>query len=113
MPDSIRQWTSLLLFVLVSTGSVAGDDQDDPAIPLFSDVDSNADMYIDPEEFEAFIEQMRPRDRGDRRPPVDRMTRMFERADSNQDGLLNEAEFDALQPYMRRIRERINGDGGF
>ena len=99
----------------VSAGGAAADSAGQPEPVKFADLDTNADMYIDKQEFERFSEQMREKMRarfqGGLRPggktAGDRAAKMYADADADRDGLLNESEFAALQESVRAMREKM------
>ncbi len=78
---------------------------DPPAPPRFSELDVNADQYIDRDEFAAFTETMRPPGAGFRggRGDFDPMAR----ADTDGDGLLDEQEYADFQRRVAEMRERF------
>ena len=83
----------------------------------FAALDTNGDQYVDPEEFGVFTDKMREAMRarfgGGREGPADRMLQLYGGADADGDGLLNEAEFDALREKLegmrRHMRQRSRG----
>ncbi len=95
----------------VCAGSAAAESDSPPAPAEFADLDTNADMYIDKQEFELFTEKMRENfQRGGRfggRGPGDRVAKLYDEADGDGDGLLNETEFAALQESVRAKREKM------
>ena len=74
----------------------------------FAALDANGDQYIDPQEFGDFTDKMREAMRarfgGGREGPADRMLQLYGSADVDGDGLLNEAEFDALREKLQGMR---------
>ena len=109
---SIRFVSSTMAFLLASC-AMASDPGDRPAPPAFADIDTNADMYIDREEFSQFSAGMREkvggnfRSRPGGKSPEDRAARMYDEADVDGDGLLNEEEFNSMQDSMRQRREKM------
>jgi len=103
----------------VSAGSSAADSNGPPAPAEFAELDTNADMYIDKQEFEQFSEQMREKMRermrerfqGGARPGGkaggDRAAQLYAEADADRDGLLNESEFEALKASVQAMREKM------
>ena len=77
----------------------------------FAALDTNGDMYVDPQEFGDFTERMREAMRarfGDGRgAAADRVLKLYGGADADGDGLLNEAEFDALREKMEGMRQQM------
>lgn len=100
---------------LVCGGALADEPEEQPTLPTFSDIDANADMYIDKEEFSQFQAEMREkmRARFAGRPPGGMMGGgkrggdRFSDADTDGDGMLNEYEFAAMIEAMERKRDEI------
>ncbi len=96
------------------------EESEPPARFEFVALDTNGDMYVDPQEFDDFTERlrdaMRARFGGGREGPADRMLQLYGSADADGDGMLNETEFDVLKEKMdsmryhmrHRLRERSN-----
>ena len=99
----------------VSAGGAAAESGGPPALAEFAELDTNADMYIDPQEFQSFTEKMREkmseRFRGGFRAggngSGDRATQMYADADADRDGLLNESEFAVLKENLQAMREKM------
>ncbi len=100
---------ALMLFLCAALTALLfakpGDAFDPPAPPSFSELDANADRYIDRDEFAAFADSVRRPGAGFRgdRSGFDPMAR----ADADGDGLLNEQEYAEFQRRMAEIRERF------
>jgi len=106
------------VFAVSASGAAA--DSNGPQEPAdFAELDTNADMYIDKQEFDRFTEQMREQMRermrerfqsGGRpggKPGGDRAAKLYADADADGDGLLNESEFEALKASAQAMREKM------
>ncbi|MEO1248159.1 MAG: hypothetical protein AAFX56_20980 [Pseudomonadota bacterium] len=99
----------------ICAGTATADSAEQPAQVSFADVDANADMYIDKQEFEQFSEKaresvrkrVRERFQSGRGATGERAAKLYADADADKDGLLNEAEFAALQESVRAMREKM------
>ncbi|MEM8814690.1 MAG: hypothetical protein AAGE85_02625 [Pseudomonadota bacterium] len=108
--------TTLAAIAMAALSICAGTATADSAEQVsFADVDANADMYIDKQEFEQFSEKaresvrkrVRERFQSGRGATGERAAKLYADADADKDGLLNEAEFAALQESVRAMREKM------
>jgi|GEM_PF-4421509 len=107
--------TITVLATLASAPAIGADSPDFPGAPEFSDLDANADLYIDKQEFEQFKKRMRDarRERFEdsrrdgNKGSGDRIASLYSDADADGDGLLNESEFASLQESMQAMREKM------
>ena len=114
--------TTMAAAVLCAMSCVANAESSVPQVRFeFLALDANGDDYVDPQEFGVFTdrirEAMRARFGGDREGPADRLLQLYGAADADGDGMLNEAEFDALKAQVEskrgRMRQRsLGGRGG-
>ena len=113
---------SVAAIVLVSCFAIA-DENDRPDFqPEFSEIDTNDDLYISKEELEEHFVRIRSAvgrgfegRRGNRMPGggrKDRMAQLFDDADSDGDGLLNEYEFEEMRASIQESRGRWRQDRG-
>lgn len=109
----------LSLAALFAMTCAASAEQSEPPLRFdFFALDTNGDMYVDPQEFDDFTgkmrEAMRARFGGGREGPADRLQQLYGGADADGDGLLNETEFNALKEKLEsmrnHMRQRMRGD---
>jgi hypothetical protein len=93
----------LLAGLGMATAALAHDETREWSRPNFEDMDANKDLLISPDEIEAFRESRN----GDRaKHPKRSKTSRFLKADTDGDGYVNQAEFDALRDQVRESRRR-------
>ena len=113
MQITLRTIAVAMLYALV--GVASAEQPEPPARFEFTALDTNGDQYVDPQEFGDFMdklrEAMRARFGGGREGPADRMLELYGGADLDGDGLLNEAEFDALREKMEGMRRHMRPRG--
>ena len=105
--------TMLAVAVLCAVTCVASAEQTEPAVRFdFFALDTNGDMYVDPQEFGDFTERMREAMRGrfgnGRGGPADRLQQLYGGADTDGDGMLNETEFNALKEKIEIMRNHMH-----
>ena len=108
-------WT-ILVTGLTACGVVFANDPAKQPVPAsFADIDTNADLYIDKQEFDQYKADMRAKmaekfpggPRGGSERGGNRADELFDSADTDGDGLLNEYEFANLQDSMHSFREEM------
>ena len=104
--------TTIAAVVLCATTGIASAEEPRPQVEFdFYSLDTNGDMYVDPQEFGVFTdkirEAMRLRFGGGREGPVDRLLQLYGGADADGDGMLNETEFAALKEQIESMRGRL------
>lgn len=107
--------TAISTLTLLALAKPVTADSTDSATPVnFADLDTNADLYIDNEEFEQFRVNKRGKTREESQEGRrggkgggDRAAQLFDEADADGDGMLNEFEFAALQEAVRAKREEM------
>ncbi len=111
----VRLFAISLIGSMVCGSALADEPEQQPTPPTFSDIDANADMYIDKEEFSQFQAEMREKmrarfaggPRGGMMGGGKRGGDRFNDADADGDGLLNESEFAAMIESMQKKRDEM------
>jgi hypothetical protein len=101
--------------MMLAFGSTAfaDDTAGPPGPPAFNDVDADGDQMITQEEFRTFLEERRAEHR---RRHAERSGKFdpFQHADTDQDGILNQQEFEGMMDKMHhfkmKFRERRGAD---
>lgn len=91
-------------------GANAGDRSERPDPPSFADIDSNSDQLVSREEMEVFVRENGRKGGHEGRRGGDPEKR-FDRADTDGDGYLSEAEMDAVREKMAGYRDRRHHHG--
>jgi hypothetical protein len=75
------------------------------AAPTFAEVDSNGDLIVTQEEFDAFMEQRAPMHHRVRCRCTEDGVGPFDRADADGDGMLSQEEYAGMMEKVRILRK--------